>query len=146
MGTISVFVIVAAVAVSLVIVGAIGAPLLMAASKIVLKKSVTFGQAFLIVAACGIFGYAITWPVQAGIGDIPEGQTLAQIMGWAISFGIMTAMVDKATAAGLTRSATVAALNLVFWLAIWLVAHVALMGALRVMVSGLTKSMPGLGC
>lgn len=117
----------------------IGAPLLMLASRVILKKSIAFAQAFLIVASCVIAGAAITWPVHAGIGDVPEGRTLANIMGWAVSFGVMTALVDKATSAGLTRSATVAALNFVFYLAIWMVVTVALMGAIMALMGGVMK-------
>lgn len=138
MGTIAVgsLVFIAVLGAVMIVVGLLGAPMLMIASKIVLRKSVPFGQSFLIVVACSITGGAITWPIHAGVGDVPEGQILAQIMGWLISFGVMTALVDKATAAGLTRSATVAALNFVIYLCVWLVITLALMGTIMAIFSG----------
>lgn len=122
-----------------VVAGLIGAPMLMLASKLVLRKSVPFAQSFLIVCACIISAGVIIWPVHAGIGQIPEGRTIANVMGWLISFGVMTAMVDKATAAGLTRSATVAALNFVLYLVLWIVVTMTLMGALMAIVGQTSK-------
>jgi hypothetical protein len=136
----SILILIAAFAVGMVIAGVVGAPLLMLASKMVLRKAVPFGQSFLIVCACVLTAGVISWPVQAGIGDIPEGRTIAQVMGWAISFGVMTALVDKATTAGLTRSATVAALNFVLYLVIWFVVTLTLMGAIMAFLSATSKS------
>lgn len=130
--------------IGLVVFGLISGPILMLASKLVLRRSVTFGQAFAIAVASLVAGAAITWPVHAGIGDIAEGRMLAQIMGWAISFGVMTALVDKATSAGLTRSATVAAMNFVIYLAAWFLIALALMGTLMTLFSTFTGKAAGL--
>lgn len=126
-------------AVAMVIVGVVAAPLLMLASKIVLRKAVPFGQSFLIMCACMLTAGVIAWPVHAGIGDMPEGRMIANAMTWAISFGVMTALVDKATAAGLTRSATVAALNFVLYLLAWVVITLTLMGTLAALMSSVFK-------
>lgn len=144
MNALSILITVAAFVVGTAIAGLFGGPILMLASKIILRKALTFGQAFMIFCACCLVCGLITWPVHAGVGDIPEGQLLAQIMGWAISFGVMTAMVDKATAAGLTRSATVAATNFVIYLACFLVLKIMLVGALTALLSSMKDIAPGL--
>lgn len=134
---------IAALAIALVIAGVFAAPILMIASKLVLRNALPFGQSFLIAIACFIAGAAITWPIHAGVGDIPEGKFLANAMGWLISFGVMTALVDKATSAGLTRSATVAALNFVIYMCVWLVVTLALMGTIMTIFAGLGAPNPG---